>query len=55
MTIDEDEEPTLENLKKLREWNAKMAHEYSWKSHFYTVAAQRYQDRITKLLEEKDQ
>ena len=50
----EEKEKTLENLKKLRSWNAAMAHEYHWKSYSFQVAAQRYHDEITKLLEEKD-
>lgn len=51
----EEKEKILENLKKLRNWNAARAQEYQAKSHSFTVAAQSYQDRIVKLLEEKDQ
>ena len=51
-----EEEKTIENLKKLRNWNAARAQEYLAKSRSFTVAAQHYQDRIMELLtEEKDQ
>lgn len=51
-----EEGKTIENLKKLRNWNAARAQEYMAKSRSFTVAAQHYQDRIMELLTEgKDQ